>query len=53
MSKVIKEDPARITFIVENKLKQKIKLAALKKQETMTDFVISAIENKLITTKYN
>jgi uncharacterized protein (DUF1778 family) len=53
MNNVIKEDPARITFIVESKFKQKIKLAALKKQETMTDFVVDAIKDKLITTKYN
>lgn len=47
MSQIIKNsDPDRITFNINSGLKKKLKIAAVKKRQSMTDFLISLLEDK-------
>ena len=44
-------DPDRITFNIQSGLKKKLKIAAVKERKSMTDFIISLLEEKFNKTK--
>lgn len=45
--KAVNKIQDRIAFKIANDFKQEIKLAALQNRQTMTDFILSAIKEKL------
>lgn len=46
------EHPERITFKTKASLKKKAKIAAVKKNQTLTEFITSILEEKLNKQKY-
>ena len=52
MSQRIKNsDPDRITFNINSGLKKKLKIAAVRERQSMTDFIISLLEEKFNKTQ--
>ncbi len=44
---ILRRDPERINLNIDPKLKKKAKIAAVRKNQTLTEFITSLLEDKL------